>query len=415
MSDQSDPEEYLSRLKSHLQAERYAAETVIRCMNGARHFLADLKKQHVEVAAARPAHVEQYLKQRLRRYRQRHGHLPSYKSWRCLQNDGIRMLLGLVQGQWPPIVVPVTHAEILRRETCEAYAGWLSSSCGRSPGTVFNRCAEACRFLDWSGEGATRETLATLTLVDVDAYLKNRAHSLRRSTLRRVAGEIRGFLRWLHMTKHMIHDLSTTVIAPSLYAFENIPSTVRAEDVKKILTLTKRDSTPKGIRDYVILMLLSTYGMRAGEITALRLDDVDWRKEIIRISHSKTGATSYLPLLPEVGEAMLKYLRKSRPLTAFREVFIRCYAPYCPFKEGSSLYRMVRGRFEDAGVITTGKRGPHTLRHARAVSMLRAGIPVKEIGDLFGHRSADSTLVYLKLATEDLRAVAMEIPTKVKV
>jgi site-specific recombinase XerD len=76
---------------------------------------------------------------------------------------------------------------------------------------------------------------------------------------------------------------------------------------------------------------------------------------------------------------------------------------------------MVRGRFEDAGAITTGKRGPHTLRHARAVSMLRAGIPVKEIGDLFGHRSADSTLVYLKLATEDLRAVAMEIPTKVKV
>jgi integrase len=161
-------------------------------------------------------------------------------------------------------------------------------------------------------------------------------------------------------------------------------------------------------------MLLSTYGVRAGEITMLRLDDVDWRNETIRIRHNKTGATSYLPLLPEVGEAILQYLQKSRPKTAFREVFIRCCAPYRPFKGGSNLGRLVRRWFEDAGANTKGKRGPHAFRHARAVSMLRAAVPLKEIGDLLGHRSADSTSVYLKLATEDLRAVAMEIPTEVK-
>src|SRR5713226_3062899 len=315
MSDHSGSAEYLSKLKSHLEAERYATETVIRCMTAARRFLADLKEQHVDVAAVRPAHVDRYLKQQLRRYRQRHGHSPRYRSWRCLQNDGIRMLLRAVQGQWPPIAEPATDAEILHQGICEAYAGWIRSSCGRSTGTVSNRCAEAGRFLGWLGRRVNGETLTTLTVMDVDAYMKDRAHSLRRSTLRRVAGDIRGFLRWLHMTERTIHDLSPTVVAPSLYAFEGIPSAVRAEDIRKILAVTRKDATPKGMRDYAILLLLSTYGLRAGELTGLRLDDLDWRNEIIRIRHSKTGATSYLPLLPDVGEAMLQYLQKARPIT----------------------------------------------------------------------------------------------------
>jgi integrase len=184
--------------------------------------------------------------------------------------------------------------------------------------------------------------------------------------------------------------------------------------VTKVLAAAQQDRTPKGIRDYAILMLLSAYGLRAGEITALRLKDVDWRRDIIHIRHKKTSATSDLPLLPQVGEALLQYLQESRSQTPFREVFIRCCAPYCPFKAGSNLNRMVRRRLGAAGVITTGKHGLHAFRHGRAVSLLRAKVPVKEIGDLLGHRSADSTLVYLKLATEDLRAVAMEIPGTVK-
>ena len=216
------------------------------------------------------------------------------------------------------------------------------------------------------------------------------------------------------MTGQATRDLSSAVITPSLHAFEGIPSAFRAQEVKEVLAVTRQDRTPKGIRDHAILILLSTYGVRAGEITSLRLDDVDWRKEAIRIRHSKTGATSYLPLRPEVGEAILEYLEKSRPKTAIRELFLRCHAPFRPFRGGSSLWGLVQCRLEAAGVVPAGKRGPHAFRHARAVSMLRATVPVKEIGDLLGHRAADSTLVYLKRATEDLRAVALEIPTGVK-
>jgi integrase/recombinase XerD len=376
--------------------------------------LDSLDKQHVDVSTAQPADVEAYLQQARRMYRRRHGHPPEYKGWRSLRTNGIHMLLRLVQGQWPPVSRPLTPVEIAQSEICAEYARWMTALRGLAPQTVSHRRNEAARFLDWLGDRATKEGLALLTTADVDGYMKYRAELICRHSLKYVATQIRSFLHWLHMSKQSTRDLSSTVIAPSSYAFEGIPSALQAENVKEVLAVTRRDSTVKGIRDYAILLLISKYGLRSGEITVLRLDDIDWRKEVIRIRHSKTGATSYLPFLPGIGESMLKYLQRCRPKTSFREIFIRARAPYRPFKGGSSVYGLVRQRLEATNVMTTGKRGPHAFRHARAVSMLRAAVSVKDIGDLLGHRAADSTLVYLKLATEDLRAVALEIPTGVK-
>jgi len=404
---------WLLELKDHLVEERYAAGTSRQCIGVARGFLEGLDKQHVDVSAAQPASVEEYLQQARRMYRRRHGHPPKYKGWRYLHTNGIHMLLRLVQGQWPPVSIAVTPAEIAQSQICAAYTQWMTAVRGLAPQTVSHRCDEAARFLDWLGDRATKEGLALLTTVDVDGYMKYRAGLLCRHSLKDVASKIRSFLHWLHMSKQSPRDLSSTVIAPPLYALEGIPSALEAKNVKEVLAVTRRDCTPKGIRDYAILMLISNYGVRSGEITALRLDDIDWRKEVIRIRHSKTGATSYLPFLPDVGESMLKYLQRSRPKTSFREIFIRARAPYRPLKGASSVYGLVRQRLEAASVITTGKRGPHAFRHARAVSMLRAAVSVKDIGDLLGHRATDSTLVYLKLATEDLRGVALEIPTGV--
>jgi integrase len=325
------------------------------------------------------------------------------------------MLLRLVQGRWPPASVATTPAEILHKGILEDYFRWMGDLRGLSPQTVEDRVVEASRFLGWVGECGVRERLGALTRLDVDLYMKGRAVSLHRRSLNGLAMRLRSLLRFLYTTGQTMNDLAMTVIAPPVHAFEGIPSAMLPEDVGKVLEAARQDGTAKGIRDYAILLLIAKYGVRAGEVTALRLDDVDWRKELIRIRHSKTGAMSCLPLLPEVGEALLNYLQQSRPRTSFREIFIRCQAPYRPFRNGSSLYGMVQWRLAAANVVPVGKRGPHSFRHARAVSMLRASVPVKEIGDLLGHRAADSTLVYLKLATDDLRAVAMEIPAGVKI
>ena len=108
-----------------------------------------------------------------------------------------------------------------------------------------------------------------------------------------------------------------------------------------------------------------------------------------------------------VGEALLDYLRGGRPQTDHREVFLRARAPYRPLQ---CIYSDLRRRLHAAGVEPPGKCGPHIFRHARAVELLRASVPQKIIGDLLGHRSTEATNSYLKLATEDLRAVALDVP-----
>lgn len=200
---------------------------------------------------------------------------------------------------------------------------------------------------------------------------------------------------------------SLTIIAPLLYAYEGVPSILERGQIAAVLESARADTTPAGLRDHAILQLLATYGLRSGEIRNLRIEDIDWRSETIRVRHSKTGACSFLPLMAPAGGAVLAYLRSGRPATGAREIFIRTRAPY---RKLEKLYSLVRRRLCDAGIKPPGKCGPHIFRHARAVEMLRTSVPQKVIGDLLGHRSTASTVPYLKLATEDLRAIALDVP-----
>jgi site-specific recombinase XerD len=375
-----------------------------------REFLAFLQKQHIELNSVQPAHVDRYLQLVLRRLRFRYGRSPV--NWRSGYINPIGTFLKFARGQWPPNQKPVTQAERFQYQLCEQYVRWMIDVRGLAPATVSERRQEASRFLSWLRSNRIR--FAALKVADVDQYLKERACGWRRSSIKAATGWLRVFLRWLHSVGQTSRDLSTVVIGPSMYAFASVPSALPSQDVAKVLGVARQDATAKGIRDYAILMLLSRYGMRAGEIVALRLEDIDWRREVIRVHHAKTGATSYLPLLPEVGNAILKYLQKARPDISFRQIFIRHRAPYRPLLKGGSLYRLVRKRLDAAGVVTSGRRGPHAFRHTRAVSMLRARVPLKEIGDVLGHRSVNSTMTYLKLAVDDLRAIALEIPMEVR-
>ena len=237
-----------------------------------------------------------------------------------------------------------------------------------------------------------------------------RAAGMRRTTLKAVSQRLSGFLHFLHRSGHLPLDLSGRMIRPTLYEFESIPSVLRPLEIKQILKTTRCDRSARGRRDYAILTLLATYGLRAGEIIHLALQDIDWRAETILIRHSKIRGTTVLPLLPAAGAALLSYLRAGRPKTTAREVFIRMSAPLRGFSRGSSLHALVRRRIAAAGIRPAGKRGPHVFRHAHAVGLLRAAIPMKTISDLLGHRASRSTAIYLKLDSEELRAVALPLP-----
>lgn len=403
---------WLTQLIDHLKNERYSRCVARNYSAAVKRFLDYLARSGLSVESVQLSEVEHYLAAlRLRRrFRNRRGRATN--GLRKLHRSAIHMLLRLIHGQWPVVKTPASERELLHSQIVSEYDAWMSELRGLAAETRADRCAEAHRFLKWLEETG-KDGLAAITVADIDAYVRTHGASVRRTTCKGMTVKLRSFLRHLHLSGRTGRDLSTAVIGPTLYAFEGIPSALRTEDTEKVLQATRSDRSPVGRRDYAILMLLTTYGLRAGEVTTLRLEDIDWKRSVLRVRHSKTGAHSELPLLPGPGDAILEYLRRGRPHTTVRELFMRSRAPYRAFARGSSLYTPIRRRLATAGVSPPGKRGPHAFRHARAVSLLRSAVPLKLIGDVLGHRSVDSTAAYLKLATEDLRAVALEIPTGV--
>ena len=283
---------------------------------------------------------------------------------------------------------------------------------GLAPNTRRHARAEARWLLRWMREHDKRA--ATLSVADLDAYIAWRSQGKRRTGIAEMVSCVRGVLRHLYRSGLMPVDLSGEITGPAIYALEGIPSTIRAEDVQRALKALKQDHTALGRRDYAIWMLLVTYGLRAGEIKALKLSDIHWRGERLRIRHAKTGAYSELPLLRAPADALLDYLRYGRPASPARAVFLRAQAPLPGAEpEYEPARHRDRGGSPPWACVPAGRCGPHALRHARAVSLLRGGVPLKVIGDVLGHRSERSTAVYLKLATEDLRSVALDLPSEV--
>ena len=409
----SRPEPVLSDFRAHLEKYRYSRIATPSYMSAARQFLRYLKQQGISVEAARPPHLESFLQVKLDRFKQRNRRLPRHpRQWRTRYAGAIHRLLRMVNPNWPPPEPPANECELFQRELLDGYCLWLVDVRGLSKETLRKNGDAARMFLRWLGERADRDSLPRLGLPEIDQYLSWRMPGLRRATRHGVSQCLRSFLRYLHAEKIIAEDLSPAVSGPIMYKFEDIPRAFTEHQVKALLETTGQDKTATGLRDHAILMLLSTYGLRAGEVVRLRLDDIDWRADRLRVRHSKTGVESFLPLLPPVGEALLNYLRHGRPQTEVREVFLRVRAPHGAFPWGGSLHTIIHRRLKQAGIEVKGRHGAHAFRFARAVSLLRAAVPLKSIGDLLGHRSAESTEIYLRLATEDLRAISIDLPGK---
>ncbi len=403
----------IERLRNHLKAEGYSPSIRRSYPTLARHFLDYCDTKALAIEAVRSAHLTEFLRRQYRLFGKRHGELPPFQRWRWRYTGAVHMLLRLVHGRWPIADPPASAIEAFHRDIVQDYDAWLRDLRGLQPQTRAKRTTHALRFLAFLGPRANQGRLPRLSVRDIDVYLKQCCSGLRRASIEDRTVCLRDFLRHLHCSGRTAADLSDTVIGPRIYDHEGIPSALCAEEVRRVLEITRQDLSPIGLRDYAILMLLATYGLRAAEIVGLCLDDIDWRRDVLRVHHSKTGTTSDLPLLREPGEAVLRYLEKARPRSVHREVFLRIQAPHRPFKNGSILNCVTSARLRAAGITPQGRKGPHAFRHARAVSLLRSGVPLKTIGDVLGHTSAAATAEYLKLATEDLRAVGLDLPSGV--
>jgi integrase/recombinase XerD len=403
----------IEKLHAHLQAEGYSSWVRKWYPICARRLLDYCNDTSLAIESVRALHIARFLRQQHRLFRKRHGDSPPFKEWRYRYTGAIRVLLRLVHGGWPVSDPPDTALEAFHRDLVHDYDAWLRDLRGLCEETRTKRTTRALQFLAFLGARAEKKNLGRVSVADIDAYLRHCSVGLGRASVEDRTVCLRDFLRHLHRRGHTASDLSGTVIGPRIYEHEGIPSALRAEEVRKVLDVTRTDMTSTGLRDYAILLLLATYGLRAAEIVRLRLEDIDWRREVLRVRHAKTGTHSELPLVAETGEALLRYLKRARPRSVHREIFIRICAPHHPYKKGSILNCIISARLRAAAIIPQGRKGPHAFRHARAVSLLRSGVPLKVIGDLLGHTSAAATAEYLKLATEDLRAVGLELPSGV--
>lgn len=196
------------------------------------------------------------------------------------------------------------------------YGEWMRNVRGLAQSTRQDRLSEALRFLSSLRRSGDENCLNAIPVSNIDAYVKSRSVSTRsRAPLKLATIDLRSFLRYLKVSGRIERDFSEAVVGPKCYKLEGVPFALQAKEVSRVLEAVPADHSPIGSRDYAILTLLATYGLRACEITRLRLEDIDWKNGVLRVRHAKASIFSELPLELEPGNAIVAYLRHGRPKT----------------------------------------------------------------------------------------------------
>jgi site-specific recombinase XerD len=316
--------------------------------------------------------------------------------------SGLSHLLAMLREEGviahPVSTQPVYH------ELLEGYCRFLCHDRGLAETTVTNYRRYVRDFLISRGAAVSPGELAQLTVEDLLAFVRQRGATLGTTAWNHVALSLSNLYRWLDLRGHAGRHLVSAVPLRRRYRLAEVPSALSWEQVQGLLAVVDRREV-NGRRNYAMLLLAATYGLRSCEVRALRLDAINWSDDEITIFAPKTGRCRKLPLTLPAGEAILDYLREERPDSHQPEVFLSSLPPHGPLR--GKINSWVARCFEKAG-IETPRRGTHILRHSLAVHLLRSGETLKHIGDVLGHRSPDTTFIYTKLHVEDLKTVALD-------
>ncbi len=250
--------------------------------------------------------------------------------------------------------------------------------------------------------------LHAIRVEDVDRFLIWFGQRVKPVTVASACWSLRAFLRFLHATARISIDLAATIIGPR--RTKGLPRALPWRDVQRILHSIDR-STAVGKRDYAILFTMASYGFGAGEITHLRLDDLDWRHQTLRVVRPKTKVEVVVPLIGAVGRAIAVYLRDARPQHArpSRAVFVAFRAPHHPLEE-QGVRRALRRAARAAGVCAADL-GAHAFRHSHATMQVELGAPPRVVSEILGHRSPSSLSTYVRVAPMRLRSICLSVPT----
>ena len=287
-------------------------------------------------------------------------------------------------------------------EQLDAYLTWMAHERGLAATTIEQTRRYLGQFLRWYG-GRGR-ALAAIHLTDIDAFLREGStKGWCRTSVNNMATALRGFFRYGAVQGWCPPTLAPAIHGPRRFAFESLPLGPAWPEVQRLLASLETDR-PGDIRDRAMLMLFAIYGLRASEVAQLRLDDLDWDHDLLRVARAKRHSPQLYPLVATVGNALLRYIRHVRPACGHRAVFLSLVPPIRPLSR-SALYNLTRTHFQTLGIHAT-HLGPHALRHSCATRLAAAGVSLKAIGDHLGHRSPSATRIYTKVDLPALRQVA---------
>ena len=289
----------------------------------------------------------------------------------------------------------------------EQYLDYLRCERNLSANTVKAHHAHLTPFLEQLGE-PLMERLAELSPPPLLAFFTQSLQDRGLPFTRCLQGVLRSFCRFCRQHGYLERDLAEAIPVMRSYQLARVPHAISNEQARKTLECIDR-TTAVGRRDYAMVQLLHTYGVRGGQLRALQLQDIQWREHRIRFRAYKRGKEILVPLTKEVAQSVLEYLRHARPQAAYREVFLTAVAPYRPLRTPAAVSLMVAKRLRQAG-FEPAKAGSHTFRHTFATRLLEQGQSLKTIADLLGHRHLNTTLIYTKVDLKTLHQLPLDWP-----
>ena len=363
------------------------------------HIVADfsrwLRRRRLDAGDVDECTVERYLQSR-RRFvdRYRGASFVPYKFLGMLRDRRI------VKHKTMPIVVDPREIVI------DAFRQYLSQERGLSVSIQCDYTRFAHQFLrERFGRGSLE--LSALSATDVTGFIRRHAHERSARSAQHIVGSLRAFLRYLRYRGEITTDLAACVPTVANWSLSTLPKFLQPGQVQQVLDHCDRHSAV-GLRNYAILVLLARLGLRACEVVAMTLDDIDWEGAHLMV-RGKGGQRAQMPLSAEVGHAIAAYLRKGRPRCTSRRLFIREHAPRVGFANSCAVSTLVQRALADAGVDSP-HTGAYVFRHSLATEMLRQGASLGEIGQLLRHAHPDTTQIYAKVDVCALRPLALRWP-----
>lgn len=295
------------------------------------------------------------------------------------------------------------HKEILTTPFFVDIRSRFRSSCekkGYSQVTTEHYVKQSSYLMDYlAAQGM--DDFTEVTLDTVNAYIRTLA-GFSYKTVEQHICSLRAFFRFLYQEGTVPDDLTAKMPLVKARKQTAIPSVWTHEELKQLIGAIDRGS-PKGRRDYAIILIACRLGLRCTDIKNLCFENFNWTEKKLCFTQSKTGQPIELPLVPDVGWAVIDYLKYGRPKVDSSRIFVRHMAPFLPFAEGDHLDQLIRAYMVKAHIPMRGKhRGMHSLRHTMASVLLEKDTPLPVISDIIGHLDTNSTAVYLKVDMERL-------------